>query len=314
MELLATNYHFTDTQSVYRGEVRDVYVIGDQLISVSTDRLSVFGHTFTETIPYKGQVLNQLAYFCAEQVKDIVPHWIESLPDPNASIGKLCKPFEINMVIRGALIGHAWRVYQTGLREICGIRLPDGLKEYAVLTEPIITPTTKSQNGFETDIEPADIVTQGIMSESEYERLAIITRQLFIRGKQLARNKGLVLADTKYEFGIHDDAFHVIDEIHTPDSSRYFIAKEFDAFVSGKSQKRPKHLSKEYIREWLLENNFSGLGDQTAPAIPEEIVDELSARYIELYQKLTGKVFMPRAKAHDIEKLIKSTIDRNTNF
>ncbi len=309
MELLATNYSFKGQTDVYRGEARDVYSVDDHLTSIATDRLSVFGHLFTETIPHKGQVLNQLTYFFSEATEDIIPNWIESMPDPNVSFGKRCKRFNINIVIRGSLIGHAWRVYETGMRTICGVELPDGLQEYDLLDEPIITPSTKVQRGYEEDISATDIIAQEIMSEAEYERVSIVARQLFIRGKQIAREQGLLLADTKYEFGTYGDDMYLIDEIHTPDSSRYFYTDEYDNYLKDRSGRPPKDMSKEYIRQWLLQQGYSGLEDQTPPTLSQECIDTISARYIELYEQLTGTDFVYPQSHEDILERIKDNID-----
>ena len=291
MAILATNYTFPGQTDVYRGETRDVYSLDTKMISVATDRLTIFGHLFSEPIPCKGQVINQLTQYFAEAAKDIVPSWIEYVPDSNVSIGKKCQPFKVNMVIRGALIGHAWRVYQAGARTISGIHLPDNMQEYDLFDEPIITPSTKAQSGYEEDISAQDIIEEGLMSEAEFERLSIVSRQLFIRGKQLVRKKGLILADTRYEFGTHDDQICIIDEIHTPDSSRYFKADSYEQYLRQRSTQPPEHLSTEYIRQWLLEQGYSGLEGQAAPALTKEFIDQLSGRYISLYQQITGDQF-----------------------
>lgn len=310
MAILATNYSFSgQDDDVYRGEVRDVYTIGSKLISVATDRLSVFGHLFPEPIPHKGQVLNQLTDYFAGAVEDIVPNWIESAPDPNVSVGKNCKRFEVNIVIRGALVGHAWRVYNSGVRTISGVEIAAGMEEYDLLEEPIITPSTKSQRGYEEDISATDIIERGIMSEGQYERLSIIARQLFIRGKQMARERGLILADTKYEFGLFDEEIYLIDEIHTPDCSRYFHIDEYEKYLTDRMLPAPRHFSKELVRQWLLDNGYSGLDDQTPPVMSQEYMDMVSKLYIEIYECLTKQKFAFPDQGKDPLERIKTNID-----
>ncbi len=294
---------------MYRGETRDVYTVDRKLLSIATDRLSVFGHLFPEPIPHKGQVLNQLTYHFAKAVEDIIPHWIESVPDPNVSIGKRCNPFQVNIVIRGALIGHAWRVYESGVRTVSGVKIPAGMQAYDLLEEPIITPSTKEQRGFEEDISATDIIERGIMTEDQFERLSIIARQLFIRGKQMARKKGLLLADTKYEFGLFDDEIYLIDEIHTPDSSRYFDIAEYEAYLKDRTAKLPRQLSKELIRQWLLNQGYSGLDDQVAPKMTPQYIKILSKSYIEVYERLTGQQFILPSSDIDPLERIKKNID-----
>jgi phosphoribosylaminoimidazole-succinocarboxamide synthase len=309
-ELIATNFSLPGQTEVFRGEVRDVYKIHDKIVSISTDRLSVFGHIFPRGIPYKGQVVSQITAYFADITKDIVPNWIESSPDPNVLIGKQCKPFPVNMIIRGSMVGHVWRIYEAGQHTICGVELPDGLQEYDILDEPIITPTTKTMNGYEEDITAGELIAQGIMTEDEYERLSIICRQLFIRGKLEARKKGLLLADSKYEFGTFNDEIYLIDEIHSPDSSRYFALKEYEDYAADKSQQPPEHLSREWIRLWLLDQGYSGLDDQTAPELTDELVIQLSERYISLYEALTGMAFLRPETSEDplerIERVLKN--------
>lgn len=308
MSLLATNFTLDGQTDIYRGEVRDVYTVNDKLISVATDRLAVFGKLFPEPIPHKGQVLNQLSEYFADATRDIVPNWIENTPDPNVSIGKKCKRFEVNFVIRGALIGHAWRVYESGVKTISGVEFPDGLQEYDLLEEPIITPSTKAQHGYEEDIDVAEILERGLMSEAQFERLSIVSRQLFIRGKQLARQKGLILADTKYEFGIYNDEIYVIDELHTPDNSRYFSLKDHDTYSNDRTKPIPRHMSKEYIRQWALEFGFSGLDDQVPPKMSQDFINEASKFYIEIYEQLTGNKFIYPKQGENIEKRILNNI------
>jgi phosphoribosylaminoimidazole-succinocarboxamide synthase len=308
--ILVTNYAFSGQDSdVYRGETRDVYTIGNHIISIATDRLSVFGHLFPDPIPHKGQVLNQLTYYFAQAVEDIVPQWIESMPDPNVSIGKHCQRFEINIVIRGALIGHAWRVYSSGVRIISGVEIPAGMSEYDVLDEPIITPSTKAQRGYEEDISATEIIEQGIMTEAQLERLSIIARQLFIRGKQLARERGFMLADTKYEFGLYNEEIYLIDEIHTPDNSRYFHIDEYEKYLQDKTVSPPQHFSKELVSQWLLEQGYSGLDDQIAPEMSQEFINRLSKLYIEIYEQLTAQRFVAPGTALNPQERIKNTID-----
>lgn len=310
MAILATNYSFSgQDDDIYRGETRDVYIIDHKLLSIATDRLSVFGHLFPEPIPHKGQVINQLTYYFAKAVEDIVPHWIESIPDPNVTVGKQCKRFEVNIVIRGALIGHAWRVYGSGVHTVSGVEIPSGMREYDLLDEPIITPSTKEQRGYEEDISATDIIERGIMSEDQFERLSIIARQLFIRGKQMAREQGLLLADTKYEFGLYEDEIYLIDEIHTPDSSRYFYLDEYEAYLEDRSKQLPQQLSKELIRQWLLNQGYSGLDDQIPPTLTPEYIETLSKRYIEIYESLTNQKFVFPDPDADLIDRIKHNID-----
>lgn len=309
MALSGTDFSFDGQTDVYRGKVRDVYTINnDTLVSVATDRISAFDVILPQPIPHKGQVLNQLAAHFLSATADIAPNWLQDIPDPNVSIGHKCKPFAIEMVIRGCLIGHAWRVYQAGVRELCGVSLPDGMQEYDVFDEPIITPSTKAHTGHDEDITAMEIVEQGLASESEFERLSIMARQLFIRGRQQARQQGLVLADTKYEFGTYNGEIYVIDEIHTPDSSRYFYVDGYEKYLQDRTGETPRHLSKEFVRKWLLDQGFSGLDGQKTPELSEAFVDSVSMRYIELYEQLTGKKFdYPDPKA-DVRARIENNI------
>jgi phosphoribosylaminoimidazole-succinocarboxamide synthase len=284
-----TNFDFPNQTNFYKGKVRDVYTIGEKLVMVATDRISAFDHVLTRAIPYKGQVLNQIAAYFLAATKDIVPNWVISSPDPNVTIGIACEPFKVEMVIRGYLSGHAWRLYNAGTREICGVVMPDGLKESDKLPIPIITPTTKAAFGHDEDISRANILSQGIVSEEDYFLLEKYTYALFERGTAMAAAQGLILVDTKYEFGKKDGQIILIDEIHTPDSSRYFVADGFQ----GKQLKgeRQTQLSKEFVREWLMQNGFQGLDGQIQPVIPDEFVWEISNRYVALYEKVTGKEF-----------------------
>ncbi|MEO8785028.1 MAG: phosphoribosylaminoimidazolesuccinocarboxamide synthase, partial [Candidatus Saccharimonadales bacterium] len=251
---------------VFHGKVRDTYKIGDKyLVAVATDRISAFDVILPQAIPYKGQVLNQVAQHFLETTTDIVPNWLVEVPDPNVSIGLLCEPFKIEMVIRGCLIGYAWRHYQAGNRSLCGVTLPDGLQEYDIFPEPIITPSTKADEGHDEDISAQQIVKQGLASATEFVELSRLARALFKRGQKMAAQQGLLLADTKYEFGRLDGQIYLIDEVHTPDSSRYFYQESYQTYLKQRSGERPKHLSKEFVREWLMANGFQGKSGQTVP-------------------------------------------------
>jgi phosphoribosylaminoimidazole-succinocarboxamide synthase len=256
---------------------------------VASDRISAFDVVLPRAIPYKGQVLNQIAAHMLEATADVVPNWRMASPDPNITIGYRCEPFKVEMVIRGYLTGHAWRTYKSGLRELCGVKLPEGLKEHDRLPEPIITPTTKASEGHDEDISREQIIAQGIVSESDYTQLESYTRQLFARGTEIAAKQGLILVDTKYEFGKRGDQILLMDEIHTPDSSRYFYAEGYAERQANGEQQR--QLSKEFVREWLIENNFMGKEGQTVPAMSDEWLEQISARYIELYEQVTGNTF-----------------------
>lgn len=285
-----TDFHFPNQKNVYKGKVRDVYTINNQLVMVATDRISAFDHILPRAIPFKGQVLNQIAAYFLESTKDIVPNWVLGSPDPNVTVGLACEPFKVEMVIRGYLSGHAWRTYSAGKRELCGVILPEGLSESDKLPQPIITPTTKASVGHDEDISREAILTQGIVSEEDYIQLEKYTYALFERGTAMAAQQGLILVDTKYEFGKKDGKIYLIDEIHTPDSSRYFIAEGYEE-LQAKGEKQ-RQLSKEFVREWLMENGFQGLEGQTMPIMPDEFVEKVSNRYIELYEKVTGKQFI----------------------
>ncbi len=279
--------------SFYRGKVREVYRLqGGRLVVVASDRISAFDHILPRLIPFKGQVLNLLAAHFLEATADLCPNWLECVPHPNVSIGRYCEPIKLEMVIRGHLTGHAWRVYRSGKRLLCGQHLPEGMKEHAPFPEPIITPATKAEEGHDEDISPEDILRQGIVSPAIYEQLADYTRRLFERGRQMARERGLILVDAKYEFGLDEDGrITLIDELHTPDSARYFYAEGFEERqAKGAPQKQ---LSKEFVREWLMEHGFQGLEGQMMPEMPDALVEEISDRYIGLYEQLTGKAFEP---------------------
>jgi len=286
-----TNYNFPGQTAFYKGKVRDVYTIEDKyLVMVVSDRISAFDVVLPEPIPYKGQVLNQIAAGFLEATADIVPNWVVSVPDPSVTIGKMCEPFKVEMVIRGYLAGHAAREYAAGKRAVCGVALPEGLKENDKLPEPIITPTTKASVGHDEDISREDILAKGIVSEEDYVQLEQYTRALYARGTQIAAERGLILVDTKYEFGKADGKIFLIDEIHTPDSSRYFYSDGYaERQEKGEAQKQ---LSKEFVRKWLIENGFQGKDGQTVPAMTPEIVKSISDRYIELFEQITGKSFV----------------------
>lgn len=289
-----TNFKFPGQTHFYKGKVRDVYTINNKfLVMVVTDRISAFDVVLPEAIPYKGQVLNQIAALFLEATKDIVPNWVIQVPDPSVTIGKICDPFKVEMVIRGYLAGHAWREYATGKRQVCGVNLPDGLKENDKLPLPIITPTTKASFGHDEDISRDEILKQGIVTEADYIKLEQYSQQLYQRGTEMAAERGLILVDTKYEFGKADGVIYLIDEIHTPDSSRYFYKDSYnDLQTKGENQKQ---LSKEFVRQWLIENNFQGKQGQIIPEMNQDKVNSISERYIELYEKISGKAFIKEA-------------------
>ena len=291
--LIETNFNLPGQTDFYRGKVRDVYIIGnDLLVMVASDRISAFDVVLPRAIPYKGQVLNQIAAHALEATKDVVPNWRIASPDPNVTIGKRCEPFKVEMVIRGYLTGHAWRTYKSGLRTLCGVGLPEGLKENDKLPSPIITPTTKASEGHDEDISREEIIAQGIVEEKYYIQLEEITHALYKRGTELAAARGLILVDTKYEFGLYNGVVTLMDEIHTPDSSRYFYSEGYEARQQkGEVQKQ---LSKEFVREWLIANNFMGKEGQSIPEMSDEFVQSVSDRYRELYEKMTGSEFNDR--------------------
>lgn len=303
--IATTNFDFPNQSNFYKGKVRDVYTIDEKLVMITTDRISAFDHVLHRAIPYKGQVLNQIAAYFLSATKDIVPNWVISLPDPNVTIGIACEPFRVEMVIRGYLSGHAWRLYNAGTREICGVTMPKGLKESDKLPTPIITPTTKATFGHDEDISRENILSQGIVSEEDYLLLEKYTYALFERGTAMTAAQGLILVDTKYEFGKKDGQIILIDEIHTPDSSRYFVADDFEE-KQAKGE-RQTQLSKEFVREWLMQNGFQGLDGQSQPDMPDEFVWEISNRYIALYEKVTGKEF-EKADVEDILDRMESNI------
>lgn len=287
-----TKFQFPQQTNFYRGKVRDVYIIGeDLLVMIASDRISAFDVVLPKPIPYKGQVLNQLASIMLNATKDICPNWLIETPAPNVSVGKKCIPFKIEMVIRGNLTGHAWRTYQSGQRKLCGISLPEGMNENDFFPTPIITPSTKASEGHDEDISKEDIIASGLASQSEWDTLENYTRKLFERGKEIAARQGLILVDTKYEFGKNGDEIVLMDEIHTPDSSRYFYAEGFEERQQKKE--RQKQLSKEFVREWLISNGFMGKEGQSVPEMTDEWIQTISNRYIELYEKVTGEKFKP---------------------
>jgi phosphoribosylaminoimidazole-succinocarboxamide synthase len=286
-----TNFNFPGQTSFYKGKVRDVYTIDNKyLVMVVSDRISAFDVVLPEPIPYKGQVLNQIAAKFLQATSDIVPNWVVNVPDPSVTIGRICEPFKVEMVIRGYLAGHAAREYAAGKRQVCGVALPEGLSENDKLPEPIITPTTKAAVGHDEDISKEDILARGIVSPEDYEKLEKYTRELFARGTEIAANQGLILVDTKYEFGKVGDQIYLIDEIHTPDSSRYFYSEGYhERQMEGEPQKQ---LSKEFVRKWLIENGFQGKEGQVVPEMTPEKVESISERYIELYEQITGEKFV----------------------
>ncbi len=303
-----TNFNFPKQKSIYKGKVREVYNIDDKLlVMIASDRLSAFDVIMPKQIPYKGQILNQIAYYMMHKTKDIVPNWLIASPDPNVAIGYLAKPFKVEMVIRGYLSGHAWREYRDGKREICGVSMPEGMKENDKFPQPIITPSTKADGGLhDEDISREDIIAQGIVSEKDYLVLEDYTRKLFQKGTEIAKSRNLLLVDTKYEFGkLSDGKIVLIDEIHTPDSSRYFYADGYQERQDrGEAQKQ---LSKEFVRQWLIENGFQGLKGQEIPEMTDEKIKEISDRYIELYEQITGKAFV-KANVSDVSDRIKNNV------
>ncbi len=289
MPISATQFSLPGQTGFYRGKVRDVYYIEDMMIAVATDRISAFDHILPRPIPYKGQVLNQIAGYFLDATRDIVPNWKLDMPHPNVTLGVLCEPIRIEMVIRGYLAGHAIREYRAGKRTLCGEAMPDGMRDNEAFPTPIITPATKADTGHDVDISGEDLVKQGIVSKETYDELARITRALFQRGSEMAASQGLILVDTKYEFGWYRDQLYIIDEVHTPDSSRYWYASTYlDNLDKGLPQ---EHLSKEFVREWLMSKGFQGLEGQQMPEMDDAIVNSISDRYIHLYEVMTGRKF-----------------------
>ena len=301
-----TDFNFPKQTKVYHGKVRDVYFIDNQhLVMVVSDRISAFDQILPAGIPYKGQVLNQIALKFLDATADIVPNWKMASPDPMVTVGLLAEAFPIEMVIRGYLTGHAWREYKQGKRELCGVTLPEGMREHEQFSEPIITPTTKESEGHDEDISKEEIVASGLVSAEDYAILEKYTRELFARGTKLAAERGLILVDTKYEFGKKDGKIFLIDEIHTPDSSRFFYQETYqELFDKGLNQRQ---LSKEFVREWLMENGFQGKENQQIPAMPSEYIEQISARYIELYEQITGEKFQ-KSDTNDVQ----NRIEKNT--
>ncbi len=306
--LTKSNFNFPQQKDVYHGKVRDVYNIGGEYLAmVVSDRISAFDVVLPQGIPYKGQVLNQIAAEFLDATSDIVPNWKVNMPDPNVTIGHFCEPFKVEMVVRGYLTGHAWREYKAGKRELCGNPLPEGMKEHQKFEKPIITPTTKEDVGHDEDISKEEILNQGLVSKEDYEKLEEYTLKLFERGTKMAAEKGLILVDTKYEFGKKDGKIYLIDEIHTPDSSRYFYADGYqERFEKGEKQRQ---LSKEFVREWLIEQGFQGQEGQKVPEMDAERVNQVSERYIELYEKITGRNFK-KAEVRNIENRIQANTEK----
>ena len=302
-----TNFNFPGQDSVYHGKVRDVYFVGDKLIAVASDRISAFDHILPKPIPYKGQVLNQIASYFLHATKDICPNWLEAVPDPNVSVGKKCEPVRVEMVIRGYLAGHSAREYKLGKRILCGVALPERMKENDKFPSPIITPAAKNLAGHDEDASREEILAQHIVTEAQYETMERYTYALFTRGTEMAAKQGLILVDTKYEFGLYNGEVYLIDEIHTPDSSRYFYAEGYaERQVKGEPQKQ---LSKEFVREWLMANNFAGKDGQTMPFMPDEFVQTITDRYIELYERITGLTF-ERTDTSDILARIDANVTK----
>jgi phosphoribosylaminoimidazole-succinocarboxamide synthase len=302
-----THFNFPKQTAFYKGKVRDVYSIGDEtLVMIVSDRISAFDVVLPKGIPYKGQVLNQIAAKFLKAVEDIVPNWVISVPDPMVTVGLLCDPFKVEMVIRGYLSGHAWREYKAGKRELCGVKMPDGMKENDKFPEPLITPTTKASVGHDEDISKEEIIKQGLVSKEDYENLEKYTRAVFQRGTEIAAKMGLILVDTKYEFGKKDGKIYLIDEIHTPDSSRYFYKEGYESRQQkGEAQKQ---LSKEFVREWLMENGFQGKEGQQIPEMTDAVIQSISERYIELYEKIVGEKFV-KSDVNDVLKRVEKNIN-----
>jgi len=306
-----TDFNFKAQTAVYKGKVRDVYTINDKiLVMVASDRISAFDVVLPKGIPYKGQVLNQLAEYFLKATTDVVPNWLLATPHPSVSIGKMCMPFKVEMVIRGYVAGHAARTYSSGLRTLCGVTLPERLKENDKFPEAIITPTTKASEGHDEDISKEEIIKQGIVSKEHYEQLEKYTRALYKRGQEMANKMGLILVDTKYEFGLYDGRICLMDEIHTPDSSRYFYLEGYeDRQKKGEEQKQ---LSKEFVRRWLIENGFQGKEGQKIPEMSDAWINEISERYIELFEKVTGKKFIKNNEfsMSEIESKVNAALEK----
>lgn len=306
--LLTTDFNFPGQQSVYHGKVRDVYSIEpDTLVMIASDRISAFDVVLPKGIPFKGQVLNQIATYFLDATADIVPNWKLATPDPMVTVGRRAQGLRVEMIIRGYLTGSAWRDYKAGCREICGVKLPEGMRENEKFPEPIITPTTKAEAGHDENISREEIIAQGLVSAEDYAKVEAYTRALFARGQEMAAEKGLILVDTKYEFGLLNGEVILIDEIHTPDSSRYFYAEGYEErFEKGEPQRQ---LSKEFVRQWLIENGFMGKEGQQVPEMTDEFVDSVSKRYIELYEHITGRKFEPAADADLTQRIEENVVN-----
>lgn len=306
--LVKTDFNFPGQTDVYHGKVRDVYSIGDDtLVMIATDRISAFDVILPKGIPYKGQVLNEIATYFLDSTSDIVPNWKLATPDPMVSVGIKCEGFRVEMIIRGYLTGSAWRDYKAGCREICGVKLPDGMRENERFPEPIITPTTKADAGHDENISREEIIARGIVSADDYQVMERYTRQLFERGTKMAEEKGLILVDTKYEFGKHNGKVYLIDEIHTPDSSRYFYADGYqERFEKGEPQRQ---LSKEFVRQWLIEHDFMGREGQHVPEMTDEFIKTVSDRYIELYEQVTGQPFIKGDESNLTDRIAVNVMD-----
>ena len=304
--IVKTSYQFPGQKALYEGKVRDVYNINDDyLVMIVSDRISAFDVVLPKGIPYKGQVLNQIAAKFLDATADIVPNWKLATPDPMVTVGHFCEPFKVEMVIRGYLTGHAWREYKSGKRSLCGVPMPDGMVENQRFAEPMITPTTKADQGHDEDISREEIIASGLVSEADYLQLEEYTRALFARGTEMAEEMGLILVDTKYEFGKKDGKIYLIDEIHTPDSSRYFYKEGYQERLEKGEQQR--QLSKEFVRQWLIENGFQGKEGQSIPEMDAAFVTSVSERYIELYEKITGEAF-EKASAADVQARIEKNV------
>ena len=311
--LLTTDFKFPGQTAVYHGKVRDVYTINDDImVMIATDRISAFDVILPKGIPYKGQVLNQIAATFLDATADIVPNWKLASPDPMVTVGYKCEGFRVEMIIRGYLTGSAWREYQAGCRELCGVKLPEGMRENERFPEPIITPTTKADEGHDENISKEEIIAQGIVSKEDYEVMERYTRALFAKGTEMAAEKGLILVDTKYEFGKRDGKVILIDEIHTPDSSRYFYADGYqERFEKGEAQRQ---LSKEFVRQWLIDHGFMGKAGQQVPEMTDEFIASVTDRYIELYEHITGKKFDRVPETHLTERIGKNVLDCLANL
>lgn len=309
--LVRTDFNFPGQTAIYKGKVRDVYTIQDDLlVMVASDRISAFDHILPKGIPFKGEVLTGIAATFLRATADIVPNWLVATPDPVVSVGVRCNPYPVEMVIRGYLAGHAWREYKAGRRVLCGVTMPEGMKENDRFPQPIITPATKATEGHDLDISREDIIAQGIVAEAEYVQMEDYTRKLFQRGTEMAAAKGLILVDTKYEFGNHNGTVMLIDEIHTPDSSRYFHADGYaERQAKGETQRQ---LSKEFVREWLMDNGFQGKDGQQMPFMPDEFVQTVSTRYIELFELITGHKFVGTS-SDDIEGRVRTNVEQYLN-